>query len=204
MIARVLTTNSTTAVRTISRGLCIATSGHGEEEEVVYWIAASFRLRRQINGSLSSLLWPSVSHLRAAFPTGRRSCEDRLFSVLPVCDRHGHSPVPSPNRSMRSLAVAYCSKLLTYARPVEHSQALYRVLGPWPPRGSDQRPIASKGTAISGPFGEKSNALSKFRRNTSAPRYRQAGYSHTYSSSHLHCRNGCMAVAKNLNAGPQP
>ena len=46
-------------------------------------------------------------------------CDDRLFSVLPElsCDQHGHFPVPHPNRSMRSLAVTYCSKLLT--SPIE-------------------------------------------------------------------------------------
>jgi len=43
----------------------------------------------------------------------------------------------------------------------------------------------------------KGNA--KFRGNTSSPKSRHAGYSHTYSSSYLHCRNGCVAVAKNLN-----
>jgi hypothetical protein len=60
-------------------------------------------------------------------------------SVLPelICDRHGHSPVPRPNRSMRSLAVTYCSKLLTCASPVEHCSGSHRVLGPWPCSGSD-------------------------------------------------------------------
>jgi hypothetical protein len=46
-----------------------------------------------------------------------------------ICDGHEHSPVPRPNRSMRSLAVTDCSKLLTWiTRPGSLANQLSRKL----------------------------------------------------------------------------